>query len=1024
MQMAHTEPRTANHWTHHRHLEGKDSSTHHHSYRDRQHTKHPLGLNVRSGKGPKEVLLAGEHALLQSPTVPNDLFLDENGNKTPGPESRPKTPLSRNIELTPAPEFALDFGNSGVPVSRTKSTPNTTDGVFKTIDIHGALPPLPHIPKEYTDIGANHVSTISLTPPNASKFSFPRPGSDEYNEADELALTGETLSEEGSNANGKPASPQPRSSEKVSKSRNMSFKEYTRTKPTDLAQQPKQYTPYAKRNYSLPANLSTPMPRMELQNYEFSCIERLERKWADVKTESTRMLSSAIYKYYFNHGGWGEFEQVFPNKVLAVWEEFHSKLSPAELSLVNVVLVSQNPFSTGCTGQEKHMPLLARTITLSQAIRTLVYSEDMKTRESFSSQSSTGPEIEADFAEWLITNFNTMKSGNFSQIESLAANNTDKDDESGSSKNKSRKNSSNSNSTSKHKSQMSLLDDPFGSSSPSSSYGKKDKKSKKKHRSSHGGVLRAATEKRLSRRFVAPSAVSISDLAKQMDTTASVTNRSVSEQVKPSARRPSFNQQQSILHPDEEAPPVPEIPDIKPMPMPKQSIDEDAKVPQLTKSPTPDLQPLSGTNLNLPPSPKEDVKKKEPTASRPPTRSTSKTARRHTHNFFSSRSTEFRLSTDSLNSMFRVPREFQMKDLPPLPTNANQQNGSDGSSKPSSRDTTSTNSDTPAAAAAAPQRKKSFGKIPGAISHFGSHLELGQRMAAVFDKPRSSSIATDGSEQRAKRRPSTAMSTIMDPRTTTKPTKGNQQSQQELRPATANPVMATRAYNWNPVPAEGNQAWGFKISSLVYHQPMATRRKSSMPAYVVHANMPTLNRRELPDPEKAANKVRERPKSRAKTISQHPPHQKPFTELKDGKPERIRPQAQLGLGIKPATAAPPKVSAPPKTPAPTPAGPPLPPGGPLNGVRGALYELAYLSTQKKKAWAKNEHVFGKMWKTGLEVNRIAEQDFYDFCVDELLKASSDAFQDLQSMGSKEMSKQLYESFNAKLTVLLTDDSGR
>ncbi|KAJ1643723.1 hypothetical protein LPJ64_004525, partial [Coemansia asiatica] len=88
-------------------------------------------------------------------------------------------------------------------------------------------------------------------------------------------------------------------------------------------------------------------------------------------------------------------------------------------------------------------------------------------------------------------------------------------------------------------------------------------------------------------------------------------------------------------------------------------------------------------------------------------------------------------------------------------------------------------------------------------------------------------------------------------------------------------------------------------------------------------------------------------------------------------------------------------------------------------VKGVLYELAYLSTQSKQVWSKGDKIIGKMLKTGLEVNRIAEQDFYDFCVDELLKASSDAFHDLQAMGNKTDAKQLYESFNAKLSVLLS-----
>ncbi|KAJ2136357.1 hypothetical protein IW136_003937, partial [Coemansia sp. RSA 678] len=96
------------------------------------------------------------------------------------------------------------------------------------------------------------------------------------------------------------------------------------------------------------------------------------------------------------------------------------------------------------------------------------------------------------------------------------------------------------------------------------------------------------------------------------------------------------------------------------------------------------------------------------------------------------------------------------------------------------------------------------------------------------------------------------------------------------------------------------------------------------------------------------------------------------------------------------------------------------PASEMSGVRGVLYELAYLSTQSKSVWSKSDHIFANLSKSGLEVNRIAEQDFFDFCVDELLKYSSDASQDLEAMGNKKMAKKLYESFNAKLSILLAE----
>ncbi|KAJ2888459.1 hypothetical protein GGI21_006723, partial [Coemansia aciculifera] len=259
-------------------------------------------------------------------------------------------------------------------------------------------PPVPQIPRGFT---GSYVTKINLPPAAESKISFPRPDSDGFLE--EEALTGETLTDE-------------RDSHQQAQQPRKSLKEQVRSyRSTSITRQ----VPPGKRNYSLPAALAPPVPRMELENYEFSSIDRLERKWADVKTESTRMLSSAIYKYYFNHGEWSEFEQVFPTKVLQVWEEFYCKLSAAELVFVNTILVSQNPFSAGESGPEKHIPVLARTIPLSQAVRTMVYSDDMRSRESYSSTGNgNGPEIDAGFADWLVTHFNTMKSVTFSPTDS------------------------------------------------------------------------------------------------------------------------------------------------------------------------------------------------------------------------------------------------------------------------------------------------------------------------------------------------------------------------------------------------------------------------------------------------------------------------------------------------------------------------------------------------------------------------------------------------------------------------------
>ncbi|KAJ2113927.1 hypothetical protein IW146_003495, partial [Coemansia sp. RSA 922] len=953
-----------------------------------------LGLSISQNKVPVgSVSIEGGLQQLQSPTLPDDMFFDD---------STPVVmPVSRVSERPPQLDFALSFE----PVSQNSYALNPAFGYsWKS----STAPPVPQIPRGFT---GSYVTKINLPPPSESKISFPRPDSDAF--LDEEALTGETLNDEREHR-------QPQSAHETGPRK--SLKEQVRSYRSGSVNR---QVPTGKRNYSLPAALVPAVPRMDLENYEFASIDRLERKWADVKTESTRMLSSAIYKYYFNHGEWSEFEQVFPTKVLQVWEEFQGKLSSAELAFVNTILVSQNPFSAGENGQEKHIPVLARTIPLSQAVRTMVYSDDMRSRESYSSMGGSGPEIDFAFADWLITHFNTMKSATFSPTDST-----------------------------------------FGEKHNPQTQQEPPKPE----------ALRAAAEKRMSRRFVARSTIaSLASLVDVSKVSPKPTksekprrkkgsgDRDASETRKSTSRR-SSSKPPVVFEPQAQVVPPPQaLPQVQAAPQPQyvpQQLSQTQSMPPPQRPPTaqpiyqhmpPAREPvtqvpaLCATELNLPPpTPHGDYDM--PATAVPVSRSGSK-SRRHTHNFFSSRSLEFRVSTDSLNSVCRVPREFQMKDLPPLPPNAaeisliSKQNVAGGLKGGMA----------PAMAQGVPvKRENTVGKKPGVLSHFSSHLELNRKVAAMAlepEKPRSSSMTVDTSDGE-KTRPSTARSTFLESRST---------KASKARASMAKEPVAM-LYDWRHIPMDGNADWGFSISSLVFHQPVV-RRKASLPAFVVHANIPTLNRRELPDPQKVGSKpgtaVAAKRKSTKPTIApmttsspaqpeplslvppplpsqplpsnpipdteqveqtttpqqqqqqsqqSQPAQSKPKKSHEDAEKKPAKPQSQLGLGLPGNGKA---------------LGAHAGAGG---GVKGVLYELAYLSTQGKNVWSKGEHIFAKMWKTGLEVNRIAEQDFYDFCVDELLKASNDAFQDLQAMGNKATAKKLYESFNAKLTVLLTDST--
>ncbi|KAJ2444194.1 hypothetical protein GGF42_006387, partial [Coemansia sp. RSA 2424] len=253
--MAHTQHSTALPWSH-RHAEKEEVDSGIGS----------LGLSLCQSKTPVGSSAPLEKGLqqLQSPTLPDDMFFDDSAPVA--------LPIPRPAERPPQLDFALSFE----PVSQNSYALNPA---FAYSWKSTTAPPVPQIPRGFT---GSYVTKINLPPAAESKISFPRPDSDAF--LDEEALTGETLNDERDHQQ------HPQSAKEVQPRK--SLKEQVRSyRSSSITRQ----APLGKRNYSLPAALAPPVPRMELENYEFASIDRLERKWADVKTESTRMLSSAIY---------------------------------------------------------------------------------------------------------------------------------------------------------------------------------------------------------------------------------------------------------------------------------------------------------------------------------------------------------------------------------------------------------------------------------------------------------------------------------------------------------------------------------------------------------------------------------------------------------------------------------------------------------------------------------------------------------------------------------------------------------
>ncbi|KAJ2125157.1 hypothetical protein IW147_001056 [Coemansia sp. RSA 720] len=1036
-------------WAHQRldsHANGRAA----HAFNDRSKIS-SLGLSLRPNRRSKAVIRNEDPAQMQSPTVPSGLFVGDSPTSM-GPVLSLEQTLSTLAASLEPPKRGSYTLNPAFMRSWEENNP--------------PVPKLPKIP------GGSFPARIKAPLPTEEPISFPR--SDDEPQlircvtAVAAPLHNETLpppplpvtmqvspSAPPLPPTIHPAHCAPQMSSTVEPTLNAP--PAMRPSPSEriISRGPsirKQTALYPKRNYSLPAALAPALPKLKLESYEFTSIESLERKWEETKTETTRLLSSAIYNYYFSHGEWTEFEQVFPGKVLEAWVEFHSKLTPSELAFVNTVLVSQNPFSCVQNGQEKHIPVLARTIPLLQAVRTMVLSEDMRSRESYSAQSS-GFEIDLEFADWLVTRFNSKKtsmaSSPFEKVQEV--------------------------------SQLERIEEiPQPEKTEAS-------QSEKKQNAEFSEKAKETLQPEQTQETPQPAqtheAILPKDSVQKAPSPPPMPQQTVPQQTMPQQTVPAPVQQRPVvpkpamqeLNVPEPKAPVTEALAPKPVEAPpahkslglwtstpeakhtalnpkrsntfmgiemrNASVDETAKprrknlfsgrmsedapkqsmrrptinipsVFQAWRKPSTKAVPSALDDLiNLPPSPKQ---KRPDTAARP----SSSKSRRHTHNFFASSSgdvNDSRASLDSSRSTRRVTREIQMKDLPPLPPNAHEISqlsriGAEARIK-------------------ATQSANVLRKGSSMLTHFSSHSELGQRMAAAFDKPRASSVTTDNAE-RGRRKPSISTPPLRDS-TSSKGSRSRESESTEI---------VSMVYEWRPAPQHGDCNWGFAISSLALKQPVG-RKKSNAAMFVVNSHTPTMNRRGLPEPHKPVDAPHKSPKPvDTANDAQKPvdvPHksQKPMDALRKPADTPIVSQSvpesrQMHSQPSPEAAeqdqalhlVPPKLPTArmPQSQLGLPSTHNAKPAAAMSGVRGVLYELAYLSTQSKNVWSKSDHIFANLAKSGLEVNRIAEQDFFDFCVDELLKYSSDASQDLEAMGNKKMAKKLYESFNAKLSILLAE----
>ncbi|KAI8319545.1 hypothetical protein GQ54DRAFT_306213 [Martensiomyces pterosporus] len=722
-----------------------------------------------------------------------------------------------------------------------------------------------------------------------------------------------------------------------------------------------QTTLFPKRNYSLPTT-PAPLAVFELKKYEFASIEQLERKWGEVRTEATKILRSAIYKYYFSHGAWSDFAMVFPEKIVAIWEEFQSKLPASELAYLNVPLISQNPFAP--EGYEHpYTPVIARAIPLPQVVRAIVSSGDMRSRKRVSGgDDDQASPADQEFADWLLTRFNAAKAA----PQTMAAEESPPPSASTRSGGYEREQS-----WADSVSLDRVIEDPV--------------------------LVQRSSEQSLNYEGLC-SALS-----------ANVTPRNSSQSVDVS----SSEQQQPPVEEEEEA-----LPDLNLPALPPKKAGEKKKVP-----------------LKL--------------------RNSYKKARRRTQNFFSSNPTSAGWQAHQKQPAPPLPINhftMQAKALPPIPSSAQSPPPSNSYDARASDYDSSDNVPLASLAENLPAPQQDSQQWPSAASSYGgpedslnlapdlthrpvspasiargdlgitkpyahssasllarpeqrlgssastvgqSVVNLGitpairERLGVLPERPRSSTLTINAGKNLQLTAPTIAVPSFLD---LDSPQERDFKGQGGLK-------GKEFKYDWRYVPPDTGTAWGFQISPMVYHQPLP-RLQSMMSSLVIQANIPTLNHRNQPK-EAEASKPQPVPQSQPAPSS---PVQRGAVQTdqvqKSAKQHQQQQQQQQHQGAAAASSGS-ESSAPPD-------------------VHLILREVASVSTEKKESWGQFEGVIVRMRMAGLEISRIAEQDFYDFCVDELLKASVDAFNDVSMMGNECMATEIFNSFNYQLNHLLAN----
>ncbi|KAJ2488664.1 hypothetical protein GGI11_009310, partial [Coemansia sp. RSA 2049] len=147
------------------------------------------------------------------------------------------------------------------------------------------LPPIPRIPETQAHAASSFPSRIDR-PYADQKVHFPRSSEDAY---DSFPRPSDSENDGGNSSDSSRAAGDLAKKTSVVRRRKISAldgQDNAFSRPANRSVTMRHQTAgiNGKRNHSLPAALAPPMPSLKLENYEFTSLERLERRWADVKT--------------------------------------------------------------------------------------------------------------------------------------------------------------------------------------------------------------------------------------------------------------------------------------------------------------------------------------------------------------------------------------------------------------------------------------------------------------------------------------------------------------------------------------------------------------------------------------------------------------------------------------------------------------------------------------------------------------------------------------------------------------------